>query len=411
MRFFLAAAGKDLRRLRRDPMALVLSAAVPLVVALLLKIAFGGDAPPTATLLVADHDDSLVSGLLVGSFSQGPLADMVLTETVTESEGRKRLDKGDGTALLVIPAGFGNAVLENTPTALVLVKNPAESILPLILEESLGLVVDAAFYLQILFGDTIAPLIDGPEEGLATFPDQDLIAVTESINGAMGNISGVLFPPVIQVTIDATDTSATAGMNFGALFLPGFLIMAVLFGAQGMSTDIWQEVESGALKRVLTTPARVSEFLLGKTAAGFLFAGVLGVVGLIAAQLIFGVHVHGFAVAALWAAATGAVLFLLFLTVQLFSKTARGGNILTGAVVFPLAMAGGSFFPFEAMPDWLAAAGRLTPNGWALEVFKTVLRGEADPAVLLRNTAALLGVGFVLFLVSHRRLVGGFARS
>ena len=81
----------------------------------------------------------------------------------------------------------------------------------------------------------------------------------------------------------------------------------MLFGAQGLSADIWREVESGALRRTLTTPARISGFLLGKTIAGFLFAGVLGVVGLVAAHTLFGVKVEAFAAAALWAAATGAV--------------------------------------------------------------------------------------------------------
>jgi ABC-type multidrug transport system permease subunit len=69
---------------------------------------------------------------------------------------------------------------------------------------------------------------------------------------------------------------------------------------------------------------------------------------------------------------------------------------------------GGTFFPFEMMPDWLAAIGRLTPNGWAILQLKAFLAGAVEPARLALTLAGLAAVGTLSFLLALRRLRGKF---
>ena len=81
-------------------------------------------------------------------------------------------------------------------------------------------------------------------------------------------------------------------------------------------------------------------------------------------------------------------------------------NAFGGAsVVISILFLGGSFFPFEAMPDWLAAIGRWTPNGWAMLQFKAILGGGATAAGLLPAAAGLLAAlvlgALVLFYRCH----------
>jgi len=80
-------------------------------------------------------------------------------------------------------------------------------------------------------------------------------------------------------------------------------------------------------------------------------------------------------------------------------------------LIFPLMMIGGSFFPFEAMPDWMAAVGRLTPNGWALEHLKRIIWQMADAASLGVAFVGLLVVAVVLFVACAVRLRMSFARG
>jgi ABC-type multidrug transport system permease subunit len=74
-------------------------------------------------------------------------------------------------------------------------------------------------------------------------------------------------------------------------------------------------------------------------------------------------------------------------------------------------MLGGSFFPFEIMPAWLARIGRFTPNGWALEQLKAVLRDAVEPVQLALALVGVVLVGALAFLISMRRLRRAFAQA
>ncbi len=102
MRAVWISARKDLRRMLRDPMALAMWVGIPVLVAVLLFLVFGrrGEAVPQGRLLVADEDGSLLSSLLAGAFGQGELGNMLMVEKVKPEEGRRRMNRGDASALL-----------------------------------------------------------------------------------------------------------------------------------------------------------------------------------------------------------------------------------------------------------------------------------------------------------------------
>jgi ABC-2 type transport system permease protein len=112
--------------------------------------------------------------------------------------------------------------------------------------------------------------------------------------------------------------------------------------------------------------------------------------------------------AAMWLTFAGSALFLMVLVVALTAATARAANVMGNLIVFPLAMIGGCFFPFEWMPAWMARIGRLTPNGWAITQFQAILSGEIDARKLAVAVAGLTGLSVVMFIVALRRLRSGF---
>ena len=81
------------------------------------------------------------------------------------------------------------------------------------------------------------------------------------------------------------------------------------------------------------------------------------------------------------------------------------------ALMFPLMMVGGSFFPFEAMPAGMAFVGRMTPNGWALEQLKRILLGKVEISSLAISFVGLVVVGSVLFVLNVRRIKTVFAQG
>ncbi|MBZ5496442.1 MAG: ABC transporter permease [Acidobacteriia bacterium] len=405
MRFLWSAAIKDVRRRLRDPLALLLWLVIPLAIASLIALAFGGQEGPqlSARLLVADEDGSLLSSLLVRSFGQFDAGNLVQTESVAQETGRTRLEQGDGSALLVIPRGFAAAVLNQQPTRLLLVTNPEQRILPGILKEGLEMLTDAIAYLQQLFGKELREMAAGPGAGRTSFPDATIARLSISINRFVQRQQKYLFPPVIEIET-TTDQAQSSEINFSLLFLPMILLMALTFTTLGLSDDYWQERDRGTLARTLTTPGGVPGLLAGKMISALiistLLSSVILAIGMAYLSLPFGV----FPLAVAWSAATGALLLALFLLLQTLAPSRQTASVLVTSLVFPLLMLGGSFFPLETMPGWMAAVGRWTPNGWAAERLKDILLKRADPVSITIAFAVFLVACMCLLFLSARRI-------
>ncbi len=407
MGFLGAALGKDLRRMLRDPATILLSVGLPLMVGLLLKIAFGGSGGqtrPTARLLVADQDSSFVSMLLSAGFERGPLADLVVTETVGEAAGRALMDEGKASGLLVIPPGFGDAVFERRPVTLTLITNPAQRILPGILQGGLEFMTDALAGVQNILGDALTPISAPVPPGRITQPDSLVASFSTRVNSLVERGGRYLFPPVIRVETATLEEEKTDRRGFGDLFFPSMLFMAILFAAQNMSDDLWKEKTLGTLRRNLSTPQSMSLILAAKLLAVTAFIGMVALAGVLGGRLLFSVAVHNIPLAVVWATLSGAFMLLIFTLLQLVATSQRGANLLGNLVLFPLIMLGGSFFPFEAMPDWMARIGRLTPNGWLLEQFRRIAWDTADPSTLAAGLAVMVLAGGLLFTLAAARL-------
>ncbi len=411
MRFVLSSAAKDLRRRARDPIALGLWLGIPLVTVLLLYLVFGrGGAMPRGLLLVADEDKTLLSSLFAGAFNQGRLAEMITVEKVDRDAGRARLNKGEASALLVIPKGFTAALLNDEPLTLSLVTNPAQTILPGIIRETLSILIEAAHYLQSLVPEQLKVFAKGPPPGASTFSDATIADISVQFNRLGQKLQKYVSPLLIELETKVVEEKTSATANFAAFFFPTTLFMSLLFMAQGLSEDIWREQAQGALRRVAATPRRMEAFLAGKLLGGAALAGAMSLPGLLIGRYLVGVEVRSFLPALAWLAFAGVLLFLLLLLLQVHASSARTGYLLTGVVLFPLLMLGGAFFPLELMPATLATVGRWTPNGWLLVQFKAILAGQVELASMARGGAVFAAGGLLAFWIASRRLRQVLAR-
>lgn len=135
-RFIAVTAHKDLRRRLADPAALIMWFGIPLAIGgLILALSSGGDgAGPRGRMLIVNEDGSFVSGLLAGAAGQGPLGELFDVTQVDRDEGRRIVDAGEASALLILPAGLQEAVLGEGTAEIRLVTNPAQRILPGMIE-------------------------------------------------------------------------------------------------------------------------------------------------------------------------------------------------------------------------------------------------------------------------------------
>jgi ABC-type multidrug transport system permease subunit len=275
--------------------------------------------------------------------------------------------------------------------------------------------VDLVFYAQQLLGPQLELLreqidSDRPPTRL------EVVEVAAAVHDAIQSVDELLLPPVLKLEVGPlTDPEPGAvsepeeKKSLALLMFPGILMMSLLFVAQGTSPDLWSERRLGTLRRAASAPGGLSTFLLGKLLSTAGLMAAIALLGVCSMCVFFELDPLQGLLGVLWVTATAAGFALLMQYLQVLSGSERGGGLITMLVLFPLLMLGGSFFPFEAMPDGLAAIGRRTPNGMALVEFARVLDGEVVAASLLRTATAFLLASLLLFGLLARRVRTRFA--
>ncbi len=367
MHFLAISLRKDWARVRRDPASLLTALGIPVVLAVLMSLVFGRDPViPRGRLLVADEDHSIASARFLDGFRRAPLSTMVTMEAVDRDQGRTRIERGDGAAFLILPKGLQQAFLMNLPARLELFTNPSQRIIPQMIQEALTTTVGAASYFR---------------------------------SGGQ---------PLIQVE-NVTTAPPKPARSFAAVFLPSSLFMGLLFIATGTAGDIWKERTAGTLRRIAMSPVSMGSYLTARVVFVALMYAVVAVLGLVAADRLAGMPVPNLPAASLWITFAGTVFYLFFLWIAVQAASQRAAGVLANLIIFPLAMLGGCFFPFEWMPGWMVSIGKLTPNGWALSQFKAILENSVDPAQLAICAGLLGALGVVTFLLTWRRIAAVFA--
>jgi ABC-2 type transport system permease protein len=438
---------KDLRRRRRAPLGYLVVLSFPLVFAALLGLTFGGGgAAPRLRLLVENHDDGVGARFLVSALTAEEASEFLDVEVIDEEEAGgggelpeqavdELLETSGAAALLRIPAGFTAAVLDGEPTALTLVRNPAQGILPEAAEQLAGLLTEGL--------DAASRALRGPLEQLSVMSGEpgapaeaDLVAMTLAIRRTLVDAEGVLFPPVLTLDApllgEALETAAADGEEAEggaeeeeddggptgmaavfALVLPGVSVFALfLIGDLGMR-DLLVEARLGTLTRQLAGPVGPGTLLAAKTLGTAVLASVsLGLMAVLGALLVGrAVDPAGFLALsfALLLAVTGAAA-----TIYGSTGEERRGATVASVVYLVLAFAGGAFGGEGALPAAVRGVAPLSPFYWGARGFEKLLGSGAGLVEVLPHVAVLGALGAVLTvtgtLLLKRRVARGVVR-
>jgi len=133
-----------IKKLFKEKWQLSMWILIPMMMAALFSMmsGSGGSAKPVGTLLVTDNDQSLLSQLLVGSFNQGPMAEMFIVKSLDSNKAQKIMDKGNASVWMEIEKGFSQSYIDGKVTTIKLVKNPSQNILPEIAETMVTTLAD-----------------------------------------------------------------------------------------------------------------------------------------------------------------------------------------------------------------------------------------------------------------------------
>jgi hypothetical protein len=206
---------KDLRRDARHPWGLIVYMVIPVLTAVIMSLVFSPRRDIRKNiridLAVLDRDDDFLSGVLRSVAGQGQAAQNLRLHLVeTEAEGLRLVEKRTVSAFVVLPENLTVDLLAGAPATLTLYKNPAEAILPRIVEE--GLLVVCLGVSEAL--DLLQPQIQGIRDMIQRDEMPDALEVAQIGSSSIERLKTVepyLFPPLVQFrTIEAGDYVPTA---------------------------------------------------------------------------------------------------------------------------------------------------------------------------------------------------------
>lgn len=406
MSFAFSSFKKDMARWRQDYMATLIWIAIPLMIGGLITTLMGSNVTPHGVLLLVDEDETFLSEMVVSAYSAGELGDLISVEKTTYDDGLERVNDGEASGLLVIPEGFMTALFESTPVTLTLRTNPSQTILPGIITDVTEILLDAGFYAHQLFGDeidTFTSMTENPS-------DTQVAAIAVAIQNKIESVAPQLFPPVIDLKI-VEPPPKEPSPPLALLFMPGIILMAVVFSANGLAGDFWQERSQGTLRRLVFAPSHLGQFVAGKALAAAVIIGVVGGFTLVLGFLYHGVAWSKLPSSIIWISVSGVALFAWFSALQMLFSTQKAASVVSGALLFPLLMAGGSFFPMAVMPGWIAAIGRASPNGFMADRLTHEVTQPGEWLIDLNSWLIVVAAAVVGLAICAWRLRTGFARA
>lgn len=429
-------------------MAPLVYLAFPFIFSGLIALAFGGGGGggvPRVKVALVDQDGGLAAHLVLGAFNREEVGRFFESTQTTLGEALDLIERKKVAGAIVIPEGFSRAVLEKRQTHLRVIKNPAEAIGPLAIEEAaemIALLLDGAVKVLAEPLSRVVSLIAGAGTDSAgardeilpdAFPSDESVAeIAALVNHSLRQVGHFAFPPAIRV--ESVDRPGSGGHRSGAedsqtppedsgdeaglsaftqvfqYVLPGMATFALFILAAGLMGDLPRERGMGTLGRQLAAPVHARAVISGKVLAtlltGLLVAAAMSLVG----ALLLGAHANPVAFALLCllflVAVTGLITFLYS-----FARSQQQGSTVVSIVVMVMALLGGSWIPLQSMPSVFQTLAKGTLNYWAIEGFRDLLFSDAGVPQIVLPLIIFLAVGIISTLLSAFIMQRKFAQG
>jgi ABC-2 type transport system permease protein len=303
---------KELKQLLRDPLSLALTIMFPILLIMVFIVIVTAFSAPSYNIavVVSDLDGSAMSKELVSKLTSSPII-KVTQFLQTEEQAVYAVESGSATGALIIPKGFGDALLNGRPAFVILQTDNSKI--------------------------TSSALV------------QSAVAI---------GTRGILTPTVARlggVPVQVMLRPISGRPMTGDTFLPGMLGMIVVLGAfDDIVNAVTRERERGTFTRLVLTPASVLSIYSGKISATVVLNAIRTTLMLVIFALA-GLTVKG-SIPLVYLTTTLIAVFTMSLGLLLSTKIHSSSTltILEIAITFPLFQLAGAM----QAPELLASGGR-----------------------------------------------------
>jgi ABC-type Na+ efflux pump permease subunit len=460
---FFALLAKDLRRAWRNPIPWLLNLALPLCITGIIGLVFGGQGDKglgRVRFAVVDEDNSALTGMLRGALNQGEGGKYLEPVFLDRAAAEKQIRDSGLSAALIIPTNFTRDYLSGQPgVKLELIKNPAQSIHPTVLEELAEALVTALNAVSRNFQSEFPAWRAAFQDG---FDSHRISGLVEHTGLKLEAAKQYLNPPlVVYETVERDETkpegvetnglltsAATNGVvtnsllmsaptdarspaagspraqkekkaepakqsqtsGIFAFLLLGLSAMFLFFLAGNAVIDLLREVRFRTFERYQTLRQGLLPFVLIKLVFAVVLLLFSCAVMLGGGGLIFRIHwQQPWSLIALLVGYACFATTLMAVFVGLMPDERRA-NALTSGVGMLMAIAGGCMFPRHQLPKFLGEhITPMLPTAWFVEAARDLQFGGtvAVTAVLLKFGAVALVLLGICVLVLRRRFQKG----
>lgn len=391
---------KDLLQIIRDWKAAFFLIVMPIGFTLLFGFIFSEQSTEESleefrlTVAIVDHDQGLVGQ---------PLYELIaLSETIQPirpedgaslDELKNQVEEGELAAVIIIPESYSTAIIDGASPQLDVIINTetgagttAQWAIQSAVSRLYSAIETAKFSTQTRSGIELF-VDDSDEDAYFSASLIETIAAWED-------------PPVKLASsyTGQDETEAAEPINSFTHSSPGMMVQFAIAGLIGAAEVLVLERKSGSLRRLLTTPIRRHEVLLGHYLAMVIMIFTQFSILIIFAQIFLDVPYYSAPLATfLVAFSTAAFAAAMGLLISTLAKTSEQVVVFSLIPMFVLSGLGGAWVPIEFTGEAFQKVAYLTPLAWSMTAFKNIIeRGQGLESVLL-PVAIVSGFAIVLF--------------
>jgi ABC-2 type transport system permease protein len=370
----LLIARANVVRMFRDRLGLVFVFALPVVIIVVMGLAFGGGG--TRYLAITDADLSALSGELITNIERdrGPL-ELKRYESpgaLRDAVQRNMIEMG-----LVIPAGYEAAILSGGTGSLEYVSRPeaiASAIRPIIEE--------AVHHQNALLK---AARFAAAERGISF---DEALADARHLEAEIG---------VVGVTSETSgEQIIETGMNGYIMGAQSQLVLWMFMTSMTAATQLIVSRQLGVTRRMFATPTNAWTILLGELLGRFAVAMIQGLFIFVTTAFVFGVEWGNPIAAGAIIVAFGLVSTGVAMLVGSIATNAEQASSIGVGFAMLLGAFGGAMVPPEVFPEIMRTVSHVTPHAWAIDGLRAVAIRDADLAGVLLEIGVLLGFAMAL---------------
>jgi ABC-2 type transport system permease protein len=370
LRRIRAVAQKETLHVIRDPRALGIGIAIPMLLLLLFGYALTLDVD-RVPLAVWDQSHTPESRELLSRFTGSRYFELTLAAD-GYAQLERALDRRDALLALVIPSTFAGDVAAGRPTS-------------------------------------VQVVADGSDPNTATLALNYADVAVRGYSGAVlqhrALRSGIAapFPPLdLRPRVWFNDD-----LDSRFFIVPGLIaVIMMIIGGLLTSLTVAREWETGTMEQLLSTPVRPAELILGKLVPYFVIGMLDLTLSVAAGRFLFGVPIRG---SLLFLFAISSVFLAVALGLGILISAVAKQQLLASQVAFvvtflPAFLLSGFMTDTANMPPPLQAISRLVPARY----FVTLLRGltlkGAGPRELATEVLLLVAFATGVLLLAIRAM-------